>query len=162
MTASPRYDQHPAPPLGCCSHKPEACLLICRYPMRPVLTTGGRALGLGFACLEIDGSREILVFVTHVKAQALCIDCIAFGTSFERQLLFLGQSGAARMTFRATEQRVTADPNLTYARNGFFANTTRVSAVVVQKTRVGKNVEVTREVFPTNNAKASLLTLPDL
>jgi heme-degrading monooxygenase HmoA len=56
------------------------------------------------------------------------------------------------------------EPDLTlgHLRNGFLANTTRVSAVVVQKTRVADEVEVTGNVFPTNNSAATLLTRREL
>jgi len=52
---------------------------------------------------------------------------------------------------------------VSHRRNGFFAQTTRVSAVVWEKTKiVGDNVEVTREVFPTNNPAAVVLTRAEL
>ena len=47
-------------------------------------------------------------------------------------------------------------------RNGFFGQTSRVSAVVVERIRIGTAVEFSREVFPTNNARAFLLTQSEL
>ena len=47
-------------------------------------------------------------------------------------------------------------------RNGFFDQTSRVSAVVIERIRIGAPVEFSREVFPTNNAKAVLLTEAEL
>lgn len=47
--------------------------------------------------------------------------------------------------------------------NGFFMGTSRVSAVVIERCRVSDDdVLVTREVFPTNNPHAKVLTLGEL
>jgi hypothetical protein len=70
--------------------------------------------------------------------------------------------GDMQVTLRSTAEGVKLDPSVSHRRNGFFANTSRVSAVVVQKTKVGESVEVTREVFPTNNSEAMLLTRAEL
>jgi hypothetical protein len=47
--------------------------------------------------------------------------------------------------------------------NGYFMRTTRVSAVVIQKTEVAEDaVRIGREVFPTNNPNARVLTREEL
>jgi hypothetical protein len=47
--------------------------------------------------------------------------------------------------------------------NGFFMGTTRVSAVVIETVEIGRDaVQVSREVFPTNNPHARVLTLDEL
>ena len=47
--------------------------------------------------------------------------------------------------------------------NGYFMGTTRVSAVVIQKTEIaGKAVRIQREVFPTNNPNARVLRRDEL
>lgn len=51
---------------------------------------------------------------------------------------------------------------VSHQRNGFFGQTSRVSAVVVERIRIGVPVEFSREVFPTNNARAVLLTQAEL
>ena len=47
--------------------------------------------------------------------------------------------------------------------NGFFIGTTRVSAVVIERMNINPDrVSVNREVFPTNNPQAKVLTLEEL
>jgi hypothetical protein len=47
--------------------------------------------------------------------------------------------------------------------NGFLMGTTRVSAVVVEQVKIDADrVSVSREVFPTNNPHARVLTLGEL
>ena len=47
--------------------------------------------------------------------------------------------------------------------NGFFMGTTRLSAVVVETVKIdGEGVVATREVFPTNNPSAEVLSLAEL
>ena len=47
--------------------------------------------------------------------------------------------------------------------NGFFMGTTRVSAVVVETVKIADDgVVLTREVFPTNNPHAQVLSLVEL
>jgi hypothetical protein len=47
--------------------------------------------------------------------------------------------------------------------NGFFMGTTRVSAVVTETVKiVDENVVAKREVFPTNNPQAKVLSLAEL
>jgi hypothetical protein len=47
--------------------------------------------------------------------------------------------------------------------NGSFMGTTRVSAVVIERANINADrVFVRREVFPTNNPQAKVLTLEDL
>ena len=47
--------------------------------------------------------------------------------------------------------------------NGFFMGTTRVSAVVIEQVKIDADrVLVSREVFPTNNPHAAVLTLAEL
>lgn len=46
--------------------------------------------------------------------------------------------------------------------NGFFGQTSRVSAVVVERIKIGTVVEFSRDVFPTTNARAHLLTRSQL
>lgn len=67
--------------------------------------------------------------------------------------------GDMQVTLKAGEEQV----EVSHRRNGFFAQTSRVSAVVIEKTRVdSSDIESSREVFPTNNAAAQLLTRPEL
>jgi hypothetical protein len=54
------------------------------------------------------------------------------------------------------------ESSLDHRANGFFAQTSRVSAVVVERTKITENLETTREVFPTNNAGAIPLTQVEL
>ena len=70
--------------------------------------------------------------------------------------------GDMQVTLRSTGEGVKIDPEVSHRGNGFFANTSRVSAVVVEKTTIGTTVEVMREVFPTNNSAAPLLTQAEL
>lgn len=47
--------------------------------------------------------------------------------------------------------------------NGFFIGTTRVSAVVVEQAKIDADrISVSRQVFPTNNPQAKVLTLEEL
>ncbi len=47
--------------------------------------------------------------------------------------------------------------------NGFFMGTTRVSAVVIERVNINSDrVSVSREVWPTNNPQAKVLTLEEL
>src|SRR5438874_2476340 len=77
-------------------HEQETCSLVQRYSMWSVLTTRCRPLRYGFMSLEIDGDGEVLVLVVHVKAAALCVNCIAFGPPFESQLGLLSQTDAVQ------------------------------------------------------------------
>ena len=64
------------------------------------------------------------------------------------------------ITRQTEEQRY--ESAVSHQRNGFFGQTSRVSAVVVEQIRIDTSVEVSREVFPTNNVKAVLLTKAEL
>jgi hypothetical protein len=71
--------------------------------------------------------------------------------------------GEQQVTIRSNPGADDVETELNHRQNGFFAKTTRVSAVVVEKTGIkGDKVEVTREVFPTNNAAAIVLTQAEL
>ena len=73
--------------------------------------------------------------------------------------------GDLKVTIRANPEGdvLKTDTDLSHRQNGFFKQTSRVSAVVIEKTKVtDKDVLVTREVFPTNNSAAVLLTRVEL
>jgi hypothetical protein len=65
------------------------------------------------------------------------------------------------------QMRVRAEPgfphDLIRKPNGFFMATTRVSAVVIEQVKIdAHHVSVSREVFPTDNPQAAVLTLGEL
>jgi hypothetical protein len=66
--------------------------------------------------------------------------------------------GDLQMTIRAKNVSGEVESEFSRRRNGFFTQTTRVSAVVVERTNISNELEVAREVFPTHNAEAVLLT----
>ena len=71
--------------------------------------------------------------------------------------------GDMKVTLQSNDAGGDVKTSFRYARNGFFAQTSRVSAVVIEKTGIcRKEVQVTREVFPTNNATAQQLTRAEL
>ena len=77
----------------------------------------------------------------------------------DERTLLTALYGDMEVTLRAGEEHF----ELSHLRNGFFAQTSRVSAVVVEKTRVaGDDIESIREVFPTNNPATQLLTRAEL
>jgi hypothetical protein len=65
------------------------------------------------------------------------------------------------------QMRIRAEPDFPHdwnrKPNGFFMGTTRVSAVVIERVHIiTDRVSVSREVFPTNNPQAKVLTLEEL
>ena len=53
--------------------------------------------------------------------------------------------------------------NMNRKPNGFFMGTTRISAVVIETVKIGdEGVVASREVFPTNNPQAKVLSLAEL
>jgi hypothetical protein len=71
--------------------------------------------------------------------------------------------GDLLVTFRAGAGGEDFPHDLNRKPNGFFMATTRVSAVVIETVAIGVDaVQVSREVFPTNNPQAKVLTLDEL
>lgn len=67
-----------------------------------------------------------------------------------------------QMTIRVRTGSEQFDSEFGHRRNGFFGQTTRISAVVMEEIELGGDIQVAREVFPTNNAGALLLTRAEL
>lgn len=63
---------------------------------------------------------------------------------------------------RDTNGSVKDETTLNHAANGFFINTSRVSAVVVENMKIGRTIEVVRLVYPTNNESATVLARAEL
>jgi DNA-binding HxlR family transcriptional regulator len=70
--------------------------------------------------------------------------------------------GDMQVTWGVTTDGEEVESSLSHRPNGFFTQTSRASAVVVERCNVAEEVEITREVFPTCNSKAVLLTRAEL
>ncbi|MBZ5507321.1 MAG: hypothetical protein LAO78_17825 [Acidobacteriia bacterium] len=70
--------------------------------------------------------------------------------------------GDMQITFRVGNERQHFESEVGHRRNGFFGQTTRVSAVVMEKTKISAEIEITRDVYPTNNSNAVLLAQSEL
>jgi hypothetical protein len=70
--------------------------------------------------------------------------------------------GDLHLTITKSAEGQEYQSSVSHRRNGFFGQTSRVSAVVVERTRIGAAVEFSRGVFPTNNDRAFLLTQSEL
>jgi len=71
--------------------------------------------------------------------------------------------GDLQITFRSTPEGEGFQADESRKTNGLFLGTSRVSAVVVEKVKIaGGDLSVSREVFPTNNPQAVVLTLEEL
>jgi hypothetical protein len=70
--------------------------------------------------------------------------------------------GELQMTLRAAPPGKDFQVDENRKRNGFFLTTSRVSAVVVERVKIGDDFSFSREVFPTNNPQAAVLTLGEL
>lgn len=72
--------------------------------------------------------------------------------------------GDLQVTLRAAPEgnREAFEVNSSRKPNGFFLATSRVSAVVIERENIVGRFSVDREVYPTNNPQASVLTLPEL
>jgi len=95
-----------------------------------------------------EGSRGIIVLELSEPWQ-ICNDTLESALYGDELITFQVDADAAVDT-------------LEHAHNGFFVQTSRVSAVVAEWMHVGDKVEFTRLVFPTNNPRAKLLTRAEL
>ncbi len=81
----------------------------------------------------------------------------------DQETLMSALYGDLQMTLRAAPEGEGFQSDLSRKANGFFLRTSRVSAVVAERVRIADGgILVSREVFPTYNPQAVVLTLEEL